>query len=131
VEIFATNNENFWGESIMRVAISSRGKGLDSLLDPRFCKCTHFVIVEMGDMKFEAFDNGSRALGGEDCIQFAKFVASKGVKTVITGHCGPDATEILSAARIELYLKNTKSVRDAINKYIYFCSRPEYWETSH
>ena len=115
----------------MRVAISSRGKNLDSLLDPRFCKCKHFVIVEMGDMRFEAFDNGGRALGGEDCIQSAKFVASKGVKTVITGHCGPDVAEILSAARIEIFLENKRSVRDALNKYIYVCSRPEYWETIH
>ena len=71
----------------MKIAVSSSGKGLDSQIDSRFGRCAYFLIVETDDMSFEVFDNESSALGGGAGIQSAQFVASKGVKAVITGNC--------------------------------------------
>ena len=101
----------------MKVAISSSGKDLDSLIDPRFGRCPYFVIVETDDMSFEVFDNESIALGGGAGIQSAQFISSKGAKTVITGNCGPNTVQTLSAAGVELYLGNTGTVREALEKY--------------
>ncbi|MBW1920081.1 MAG: dinitrogenase iron-molybdenum cofactor biosynthesis protein, partial [Deltaproteobacteria bacterium] len=69
----------------MRVAVSSSGDQLDSQIDPRFGRCAYFLIVETDDMSFVAFPNENVALGGGAGIQSAQFVASKGVKAVITG----------------------------------------------
>jgi len=102
----------------MKIAVSSNGKDLDSQIDPRFGRCAYFIIAETDDMSFEAFDNESIALGGGAGIQSAQFVASKGAVVVITGNCGPNAVKALSAARVEIYLGQSGTVRESIEKYM-------------
>ncbi|MBT7698310.1 MAG: NifB/NifX family molybdenum-iron cluster-binding protein, partial [Desulfobacterales bacterium] len=75
----------------MKVAISSTGMDLDSPVDPRFGRCAFFIIVETEDMSFEAFSNENINLSGGAGIQSGTFVASKGIKAVLTGRCGPKA----------------------------------------
>jgi len=101
----------------MKIAVSSSGKDLDSQIDPRFGRCAFFVIVETGDMSFEAFDNENIALGGGAGIQSAQFVASKGAEMVITGNCGPNAVQTLSAAHVEVFVGQSGTVREAIERY--------------
>ena len=101
----------------MKIAVSSSGTDLDSQIDPRFGRCAYFVIVETDNMNFEAFDNENIALGGGAGIQSAQFVASKGAKMVITGNCGPNAVQTLSAAHVEVFVGQSGTVREAIDKY--------------
>jgi len=105
------------GETVMKVAVSSTGNHLDSLIDPRFGRCAYFVFVETDDMAYEAFENTSMALGGGAGIQSAQFVASKGAKVVITGNCGPNAVRTLSAAGIDLILGQMETVRQAVEDF--------------
>ena len=102
----------------MKIAVSSQGKDLESLLDPRFGRCAYFLIVETDDMSFEAFNNENMSMGGGAGIQSAQFVASKGVKAILTGYCGPNATRTLSAAGVELYVDQTGTVKEIIEKYL-------------
>lgn len=101
----------------MKVAVSSSGKNLDSQVDPRFGRCAYFLIVETDDMNFEVFDNENIALGGGAGIQSAQFVASKGVQAVITGNCGPNAVQTLSAAGVKLFVGQLGTVKEAIERY--------------
>jgi predicted Fe-Mo cluster-binding NifX family protein len=101
----------------MKIAVSSSGNDLDSQVDPRFGRCAYFIIVETDDMGFEAFENGSIALGGGAGIQAAQFVASKGAKAVITGNVGPNAVQTLSAAGVETFVGQSGAVREAIERY--------------
>jgi len=101
----------------MKIAITSAGPTLDDPVDPRFGRCAYFVIVETNDMSFEAFDNESIALGGGAGIQSAQFVASKEVDAVITGNCGPKALQTLSAAKIEVFVGQSGTVREVVEKY--------------
>ena len=101
----------------MKIAVSSSGKDLDSQIDPRFGRCAFFVIVETDDMSFEAFDNENIALGGGAGIQSAQFVASNGAGVVITGNCGPNAVQTLSAAHVEVFVGQSGTVREAIERY--------------
>jgi predicted Fe-Mo cluster-binding NifX family protein len=105
------------GESRMKVAVSSTGKNLDSAIDPRFGRCSWFVIVETEDMTSEAFSNESVALGGGAGIQSAQFVVSKGAAAVITGHCGPNAASALSAAGVKVLLDQAGTVREVVERY--------------
>jgi len=68
-------------------------------------------------MSFEAFDNENIALGGGAGIQSAQFVASKGARAVITGNCGPNAVQTLSVSRIDVFVGNSGTVREVIEKY--------------
>jgi len=101
----------------MKIAVSSSGKNLDSLIDPRFGRCAYFLLVETDDMSFEVFDNQSMASGGGAGIQSAQLISSKGAKAVITGNCGPNAVKTLAAAGIEVFLENTGIVREVLQKF--------------
>ena len=100
----------------MRVAVSSTGNKLDSQIDPRFGRCAYFLIIETDDMSFEVFNNENIALGGAG-IQSAQFVASKGVNTVLTGNCGPNAVRTLRAAGIELFVGQTGTIKQAVERF--------------
>ncbi|MBL7226118.1 MAG: DUF5320 family protein [Desulfobacteraceae bacterium] len=101
----------------MKIAVSSSGRDLSAQIDPRFGRCAYFVIVETDDMSFEAFDNESIALGGGAGIQAAQFVASKGAGAVITGNCGPNAVQTLSASKVEVFVGQSGTVREVIERY--------------
>ncbi|MBW1781838.1 MAG: NifB/NifX family molybdenum-iron cluster-binding protein [Deltaproteobacteria bacterium] len=101
----------------MKIAVSSSGMDLDAQIDPRFGRCACFVIVETDDMTFEAYDNESIALGGGAGIQAAQFVASKGARGVITGNCGPNAVRTLSASQVDVFLGQSGTIREAVERY--------------
>ncbi len=68
-------------------------------------------------MSFEVFDNENATLGGGAGVQSAQFVASKGIKAVITGNCGPNAMQVLSAAGVPVYTGQSGSVKDIVETY--------------
>jgi predicted Fe-Mo cluster-binding NifX family protein len=105
------------GVRIMKVAVSSTGESLDDHLDPRFGRCAYFLIVDPDDLSFEAFNNESATLGGGAGIQAAQFIASLGVTAVITGNCGPNAVQTLSAAGIELIAGQAGVVKDVVARF--------------
>jgi predicted Fe-Mo cluster-binding NifX family protein len=101
----------------MKIAISSSGKELEAQLDPRFGRCRYFLIVDPGTLEFEVFENENGALGGGAGIQSAQFVVSKGVEAVITGNCGPNAMQVISAAGVPVHLGQSGTVRDIVEAY--------------
>ena len=101
----------------MIIAVSTYGKDLNSQLDPRFGRCSYFLVVNPDDMSFEVFKNESAVLGGGAGIQSAQLLASKGVDTVITGNCGPNAVQTLSRLnRICPPYKEETMVLDFVNE---------------
>ncbi len=101
----------------MKIAMTSSGKDLDSQIDPRLGRCAYFLIVDLDDMSFEVFDNENAALGGGAGIQSAQFVASKGIEAVITGNCGPNAIQVLSAAGVQVYTGQSGTLKDIVETY--------------
>jgi predicted Fe-Mo cluster-binding NifX family protein len=101
----------------MKVCVTSRGDNLDSEVDPRFGRCGFFILVEPDSMKFTAFPNEMAAMSGGAGIQAGQFMAQKGVETVITGNCGPNAFRTLEAAGIEVFTGASGTIRDAIEAY--------------
>ncbi|MEW6665854.1 MAG: NifB/NifX family molybdenum-iron cluster-binding protein [Thermodesulfobacteriota bacterium] len=101
----------------MKIAVSSTGNHLDSLIDPRFGRCAYFAFVESDDMSHEVCENPGMSQGGGAGIQSAQFVASKGARVVITGNCGPNAVTALTAAGIGLILGQVETVRQAVEDY--------------
>jgi predicted Fe-Mo cluster-binding NifX family protein len=101
----------------MKVAVSANGENLDAQLDSRFGRCQFFIVVNPEEMSFEAFNNESAAQGGGAGIQAAQFLASQGVAVVITGNCGPNAVQTLSAAGIELYGGQAGTVREVVERF--------------
>lgn len=101
----------------MKVAITASGQTLDASIDPRFGRCAYFLIVDTDTMELEAIENHNVALGQGAGIQSAQLMAAKGVKFVLTGNCGPNAHEALSAAGIGVVLGGSGTARDAIERF--------------
>jgi predicted Fe-Mo cluster-binding NifX family protein len=101
----------------MRGAISAGGSTPDAEVDPRFGRCSSFVLVETGDMTFEAVEKESRSLGGGAGIQAAQLMARRGVKAVLTGSCGPNACQALSAAGIEVFEGCSGTVSSVVERF--------------
>jgi predicted Fe-Mo cluster-binding NifX family protein len=101
----------------MKIAISATGPALDAEIDPRFGRCQYFVIVDPETMQFETIENSSGMAGGGAGISTAQMIASKGVETVLTGNCGPNAYQVLSAAGIKVVISVSGKVSEAIKDY--------------
>ena len=101
----------------MKIVISANGPTLDAEVDPRFGRCAYFIIADPETMEFEAIDNASAMASGGAGISAAQMVAGKGVAAIITGNCGPNAHQVLSAAGIDMITGASGKVKDAIESY--------------
>jgi predicted Fe-Mo cluster-binding NifX family protein len=101
----------------MKIAVSATASGLDAEVDPRFGRCQYFIIVDPQSMEFEALDNSNAMASGGAGISTAQMIASKGVETVLTGNCGPNAYQTLSAAGIKVITGVSGKIKDAIEAF--------------
>lgn len=90
---------------------------LEAQIDPRFGRCSYFVIVDSETMEFEAVPNiASGSMSGAG-VQASQMIASKGTKVLITGNVGPNAFQALSAAGIRVVTGASGKVREVIEKF--------------
>jgi predicted Fe-Mo cluster-binding NifX family protein len=101
----------------MKVAVSSSGKDLKAILDPRFGRCPYFIVANPDDMSFDVFENqaGDRSSGAG--IEAAQLVADKGAAAVITGRVGPKAAQALAAAGIDVFREASVTVETALERF--------------
>jgi predicted Fe-Mo cluster-binding NifX family protein len=101
----------------MKIAVSATAPHLDAELDPRLGRCQYFLIVDTESMEFEAIENPAIMAPGGAGIQAAQLIVEKGVQAVITGNCGPNAFQVLSAAGVPVLVGASGSVRDVVEAY--------------
>lgn len=101
----------------MKIGISSKGKDLNSEVDPRFGRCSYFLIVDVDTLNFETIGNESMMASGGAGIQAAQTIAKTGVEAIITGNIGPNAFQTLSAAGISVYTGADGIIKDIIERY--------------
>jgi len=101
----------------MKIAITSTGKDLNTQIDPRFGRCQYFLIVDTDTMECEAIENDQAQARGGAGIQAGQLMAQRDVKAVLTGNCGPNAFQTLSAAGIEVVNGVSGIAREAVERY--------------
>lgn len=102
----------------MKIAVSSKGRDLDSQVDPRFGRAAYIIIVDTETLEFEVLDNSSNVNAFKGAgIQAATSISEKGAKVLITGFCGPNAFKTLEAANIKISNYSEGTVRDAVNSF--------------
>ena len=101
----------------MKIAVTAAGATLESPLDPRFGRCPYFLIVETDDLSFEAVGNPNVSRDSGAGIQAAQLVADKGAQFVLTGNCGPNAYQTLSAAGLGVIVGCSGTVRDVVENF--------------
>jgi predicted Fe-Mo cluster-binding NifX family protein len=101
----------------MKIAASAAGPSLEDPVDPRFGRCSCFLIIDTETLQFEAIENSARNLSGGAGIEAAQRVADKGVTHVLTGRCGPNAERVLSTAGICIVDGCAGTVREAVERF--------------
>ena len=101
----------------MKIAVTATGPDLEAKVDPRFGRCQYFLCVDTDDMSFEAVENSNISLGSGAGIQSAQVMAERGIQCVLTGNCGPNAFQVLSAAGIKVVTGVSGKVQDAVRDY--------------
>jgi predicted Fe-Mo cluster-binding NifX family protein len=101
----------------MKIAVSSTGQTLDSMVEARFGRCPYFLIVDSATLEFEAIANPSLELGGGAGIQSAQLIADKGASAVLTGHCGPNALKAFEKAGIHVITNVAGSVSQVVQQF--------------
>jgi len=101
----------------MKIAVTSTGPSLDDNVEARFGRCAYFLIIDTDTMQYEAIENPNIALGGGAGIQSAQLMSQKGVTTVLTGNCGPNAFNVFGQAQIQVIVGVSGQVRSAVEQF--------------
>jgi len=101
----------------LKVAVTSQNDSLESEIDPRFGRCSYFLIIDTDTMVFDSISNESAMSSGGAGIQAAQTIAKTGAKAVVTGNMGPNAFQTLSAAGIKVFTGANGTIKEAIDKY--------------
>ncbi len=99
----------------MKIAVSSRGSGLDSEVDPRFGRTSGFVCfdTETGETSF--LDNAANQAKAQGAgIATAQMLSRSGVHVLITGQLGPKAAQALNYSNIAVYACQMGTVQQAL-----------------
>jgi predicted Fe-Mo cluster-binding NifX family protein/Pyruvate/2-oxoacid:ferredoxin oxidoreductase delta subunit len=101
----------------MKIAVTSTGPTLDDNVEARFGRCPFFLIIDTDTIQCEAIENPNIALGGGAGIQSAQLMSEKGVTTVLTGNCGPNAINVFGQAGIQVIVGVSGHVRNAVEQF--------------
>ena len=102
----------------MKVAFSTSGETLEAPLDSRFGRAAKFFIYDMNTDTFEVVDNQKNLNAAQGAgIQSAETIIRHGVECVVTGHCGPKAFHVLSAAGVQVYTSAESTVAAALEAF--------------
>lgn len=102
----------------MKIAFTTSGDGLDAPLDGRFGRAPRFLVYDLDTNAFELIDNHQNLNAAQGAgIQAAEIVARSGAKALVTGHCGPKAFRVLSAAGVKIYNTDAPTVAAALEEY--------------
>lgn len=99
----------------MKIAITCEGDTLDDRMDKRFGRAAKFIVYETDDESYAVVDNEQNLNAAQGAgIQAAKYVVDLGARVLVTGHTGPKAFAVLSAAGVAVYLAPGGTAREAI-----------------
>jgi predicted Fe-Mo cluster-binding NifX family protein len=102
----------------VKLALTTSGNDLNAPLDSRFGRAAKFLIYDLERGTCEVVDNQQNLNAAQGAgIQSAEIVACLGAKALITGHCGPKAFHVLTAAGIRIYHTDAPTVAAAIEQY--------------
>lgn len=109
----------------MRVAFTTSGEDLNAPLDLHFGRAPKFLVYDLETETFQVIDN-KRCLDAVQGagIQAAETIARSGAECLVTGHCGPKAFRVLSAAGVVVYQTDVSPVALALEAWRNGALRP-------
>lgn len=102
----------------MKIAFTTSGETLEAPLDSRFGRAPKFLLYDLEKDYFELIENRQNLDATQGAgIQSAETIARSGAGCIVTGHCGPKAFRVLSAAGITVYNCGEATIADALKAF--------------
>jgi predicted Fe-Mo cluster-binding NifX family protein len=103
----------------MILIISSFGKTLKSLPNPRFGRTDFFIKYNTEKDEWEPLENPAVSQYGGAGIAASQFLVNQKASIAISGHFGPNAYRALSSADIKMYTFNNshETIEDVVKAY--------------
>ncbi|MBU1243641.1 NifB/NifX family molybdenum-iron cluster-binding protein [Myxococcota bacterium] len=102
----------------MKILVTTEGENLQAQLDVRFGRAKNFLVYSTDTMKWNIVDNQDNQDAGHGAgVSSAQKAVDLGVTAVVSGHFGPKAYEVLSAAKIMMFSTSDCTVEEAIDRH--------------
>jgi len=101
----------------MLICVTAKGEDLGAEVDPRFGRCSYFIIVDTETLEFKAIENPNAVASGGAGIQSGQLIAGEKVEAVVTGNVGPNAYQTLSSLGVKIYVGASGSVKNAVEAF--------------
>lgn len=104
--------------NFLKIAITSVDGEIDGPVDERFGRAKKIIVFDPERKTEEIVENVQNMSAPRGSgIQTAQNVINAGVITVISGHLGPNAFRVLSAAGVDVFTATNMTVREALDAY--------------
>jgi predicted Fe-Mo cluster-binding NifX family protein len=105
-------------ETPVKIVVSAASPRLDSIVDQRFGRAAHFVVVNLETMEWQAHSNPGVGASGGAGSYAAQFIANLGVQAVISGDFGPNAYNALRVAGVAMYLLgDSRNIQETVQQF--------------
>jgi len=101
----------------MQVIVTAQGNDLNAPVSSRFGRCPTFILVETDTMAYTALPNPAMSASGGAGVQAAQFIVQQGAQALLTNNVGPNAMQVLQAARIPIYAIGDGTVGEVIRAF--------------
>jgi predicted Fe-Mo cluster-binding NifX family protein len=102
----------------VKLALPTSGDDINAPLDSRFGRAPKFLVYDLAGETYEVIGNQQNLNAAQGAgIQAAEAVARLGVEALVTGHCGPKAFRVLTAAGIRICHTDALTVAAALEQY--------------
>jgi predicted Fe-Mo cluster-binding NifX family protein len=102
----------------VKVAFPTSGETPDAALDSRFGRALNFFVFDLETGGHEVVDNQQALDSPQGAgIQAAETVVRSGAECLVSGHCGPKAFRVLTAAGVKVYTSDKLTVAEALEAF--------------
>lgn len=100
----------------MKIAITSEGNSLSSLMDDRFGRCAFFAIYDNVTKETVFFPNPGKDASGGAGPAAVQFVAKLGAKKIVAAEFGGKTLPLLQSLGIEMITESGKTIEEIIHQ---------------
>jgi predicted Fe-Mo cluster-binding NifX family protein len=100
----------------MKIAITSTGNSIDSIIDQRFGRCSYFVIYDTESKSTEFIPNPNKEAEEGAGPASVQLVASRNVNKILSGEFGIKIKSLIDSLKIQMIVikEPTKRIKDII-----------------
>jgi predicted Fe-Mo cluster-binding NifX family protein len=103
----------------MKIAVSTVAPESGAKVEPRFGRTKLFMVFDTDNSHWSSLENSVQMNSSHGAgIQTAQMLSREGIDRVVTGHCGPNAWKVLSAAEIPVYLVASRTAEEAVKEVL-------------